>query len=134
MLQEFDLHDIYYCYGFVSHSESLKIQDNFDAFLATSEKVEGSEHYCLPSKLFDYLQKRKPILGFVTDGVQKDFLLNSGLGIICDPDDEKISAKLIGDLVMAEKAFRPDIEFLKEYSRLRLTKKLSEVFYSAISP
>ena len=40
----------------------------------------------MPSKLFTYLLAKKTIFGFVTDGVQKEFIEKSGIGIVFNPD------------------------------------------------
>ncbi|MGN6436115.1 MAG: glycosyltransferase [Agriterribacter sp.] len=130
MLEEFDLKDIFYSHGFRTHSETLKIQDSFDAFLATAEKVDGAEHYCLPSKIFDYVQKGKPILAFVTSGVQKDFLLKSEVGIYCDPDNASESALKIRNVVQNVQTIRPNHSYLLQYQRKYLTGKLASIFKS----
>jgi hypothetical protein len=134
MLEEFELTDIYHPHGFVTHTESLKIQNSFDAFLTTSEKVEGGEHYCLPSKIFDYVQKQKPILGFVTEGVQKQFLSESGLGIVCDPDDVQGSAQQIIELVSGKINISPDWNYLEQFHRKNAASKLAKVFKSIVQP
>mgnify|MGYP002364821005 CR=1 FL=1 len=72
--------------GFLSKKEVEQKEQEYDLLLTTSEKVIGGEHFCLPSKLFSYLKSAKPIIGFVTPGIQKDFLQQCGIGIAFDPD------------------------------------------------
>jgi hypothetical protein len=128
MLDEFDLKNNFKSHGFVSHEQSIILQKQFDIFLATSEKMIGGEHYCLPSKIFDYVGQNKPILAFVTEGIQKEFLINSGLSIFCDPDNIELSANSIHDLILKGKDFTPNNRYLDQYHRFNLTKKLAVLF------
>jgi hypothetical protein len=87
MAEEMGVRDNLVVHGFQTQDKVLKLQESFDLLLATSEKVIGNEHFCLPSKLFTYLRSGKPVLAFVTRGIQYEFLQRSGLGLLCDPDD-----------------------------------------------
>jgi hypothetical protein len=98
MIEEFNLEGNYFPYGFKSKQEVSRIQETFDVFLCTSEKVMGEDHYCLPSKLFDYIDLGKPVLAFITNGIQKEFILQSNLGIVCNPDNQKECIQAILDL------------------------------------
>lgn len=128
MIDECDLRNNFKSHGFVSHKESLLLQKQFDIFLATSEKMIDGEHYCLPSKIFDYVGQNKPIIAFVTEGIQKEFLSNSGLSIWCDPDNIQLSANVIHDLILKGKNFTPNHNYLEQYHRYNLTKKLAAIF------
>ncbi len=129
MLIAFELQDIYHCNGFVAHAEALKLQAGFDALLTTSEKIMNEDHVCLPSKLFDYLHVNKPIIGFVTSGIQKDFLLTSGAGEVCDPDNIDESAEKIIKLVSFKKSYRLNLDYLKKFTREESAKKLADIFF-----
>lgn len=126
MVAEFGLQNIYYSYGFRTAKETTDLQKTFDAYLATSEKVKGSEHYCLPSKLFDYVNRGKPILGFVTEGIQKDFLIKSGMGVICNPDKIEESARTLKSLLNGNglRLSRND-EYLKKFMRKNIAQQFS---------
>jgi glycosyltransferase involved in cell wall biosynthesis len=128
MIKTFDLESCVKMHGFVSHEKALEIQDGFDLILATSEKVEGMEHHSLPSKIFDYIGKSKPILGFVTEGIQKEFILKSGIGIICDPDDIDGSIDTISQLLKKGRMFNVNNDYLDGFRRKNLTGKLAAIF------
>jgi hypothetical protein len=133
MIEEFDLEKNILSHGFVSYQESLRLQQRFDLLLATSEKAIDDEHYCLPSKIFDYVGQDKPILGFVTPGIQKSFLEKSGLGIVCDPDESEKAAEIMYDLLMNGRTFKPDNNYLKQYRRPVLAENLSRVIKAVIN-
>jgi len=128
MVNDFGIHDRVVSHGFVSSSQATAIQESFDLILATSEKVFNSDHYCLPSKLFDYVGRDKPIIGFVTTGIQKDFIINSGLGIICDPDNDEESVSILNDLFVHGKVFSVQKTYLESFHRKKNTKKLALIF------
>ena len=127
MVKEFKLVSSVTLHGFVSHEEASNIQRNFDVMLATSEKVLEEEHYSLPSKIFDYVVQSKPILGFVTNGIQKDFILESGAGIICDPDQPEEAARQIQSLLESGMHFTLNNQYLQTFKRRNLTQKLANL-------
>ena len=87
MINDLGLKDNVILHGYQSQSKVQELEKSFDILLTTSEKVINGEHYCLPSKLFTYLLAKKMIFGFVTEGVQKEFLEKSGIGIVFNPDN-----------------------------------------------
>jgi Glycosyltransferase Family 4 len=125
MIKNFGLQEIVTLHGFVSHEKAKLIQEHFDLMLATSEKVIGEEHYSLPSKIFDYVIHSKPVLGFVTSGIQKDFIEESGIGIICDPDRSADSAQLIANLLKNGRRFIINNQYLESYKRRNLAHQLA---------
>ena len=96
-------------------------------FLSTSATVVGGQDYSLASKTFDYLRFGKPILGFVTEGVQKEFLQRSGFGWIVDPDDEAASEKL-EQLLGNAGVQATDKAYLRQFQRQHTTKQLATIF------
>jgi glycosyltransferase involved in cell wall biosynthesis len=125
MIDQFDLTENFISHGFLSRKEAMEIQNDFDFVLATSEKVVDGRNYCLPSKLFDYIQAQKPILGFITDGSQKDFLINSGMAIIFDPDNTKQSADRLKKLFSQDTILPIHIDYLNKFQRKNATATLA---------
>jgi glycosyltransferase involved in cell wall biosynthesis len=99
MILELELESNVIFHGVLPYHEVLELENKFDLLLATSEKTKGTNHYCLPSKLFNYINSAKPIIGFVTDGPQKDFIQNINCGIIINPDDSSKAASKIEDII-----------------------------------
>lgn len=125
-IKEKGLEENFHAHGFVSKSENLRIQENLDALLATSEKVIDGEHYCISSKLFDAFQLQKPILAFVTEGISKEVLKKSGCSIIFDPDDIEKSAQQLEAFINQPWSFQPDREFLQQFIPKELTRQFAD--------
>ena len=132
MADEFNLADICDFYGVLSHEESLEVQKNLDAFLCTSVKVIGGFDYVLASKTFDYVRYKKPILGFVTEGSQREFLDKSGLGFICDPDKIVEASKELGRIIRGGFSMKPNISFLNSYKRKNRAGEMASVIKSVV--
>jgi Glycosyltransferase Family 4/Glycosyl transferases group 1 len=127
MVVKFNLQAQVTIHGFVDHEKSKTLQSGFDLLLTTSEKVMDEEHYSLPSKIFDYVGQSKPILGFVTEGIQKEFILSSGIGIICDPDNPNESASKINSLIANGMKFIVNNDYLNEFKRKNITGKVASI-------
>jgi hypothetical protein len=132
MIIDFGLEDNFINHGFKSNQEVLEIQSNWDAILATSEKVEEGEHFCLPSKLFDGVASGKRILAFLTPGSQYNFLKAYRQVSFFDPDNALYSMSQLKDIVTRSSVgFKSDNisdQFKREYQTERLTKLLKENF------
>jgi hypothetical protein len=133
MIKEFNLTDNCSFYGHVSYSESLKIQESFDAFLTTSAKVIDGEDYALPSKIFDYITSFKPIIGFVTKGSCQEFIENSGMGFVCDPDDNANSVFTLEKIICGNYNLNPNMAYLESFNRKVLTQNLALLIKKTIS-
>jgi glycosyltransferase involved in cell wall biosynthesis len=120
-------------HGFQTHAETLKLQSSFDLLLATSEKVIGNDHYCLPSKLFTYLGSGKPLLGFVTRGIQHDFILQSGLGVICDPDKEDDAVNIIDKIITEGYTKDLNISYLRQFDNSRAISGLKALIEQTVA-
>ncbi|MGC6413889.1 MAG: glycosyltransferase [Bacteroidia bacterium] len=97
MVKDMGLKEYVIFHGFLPMNDVQELQKKWDAFLITSEKVMGQDHYCIPSKIFDYLKYNTPIIGFVTRGPLWDILSKTNRAILVDPDNinyEKIIPKL----------------------------------------
>jgi len=95
--------------------------------LATSELVEGAEHYCLPSKLFTYIQSQKPILGFVTDGIQKEFILKSNIGSVINPRALDTLEDDFKNVIMEGFSNKIDLVYLSNFDNERLSAEFRNV-------
>ncbi|NOZ34231.1 MAG: glycosyltransferase family 4 protein [Chlorobi bacterium] len=130
MVEEFSLTENIFHLGFISQDKSVEFQKQCDMLLITSAKVEEGKDYCIAGKTFDYIASKKPILGFVTEGEQKDFIEKSGTGIICNPDNIESSAEKLKNVFENGITLKPNKNFIEQYHRKNLTKKISEIIFS----
>ncbi|MBN2894206.1 MAG: glycosyltransferase [Bacteroidales bacterium] len=130
MISRFGLNDNIEHLGFLPFEKIDKFQDSCNALLITSVKVIEGEDYCIAGKTFDYISSQKPILGFVTEGSQKEFIENSRTGIICDPDNIVESANILKKIFDEGVTLKPNKEFIEKHHRKYLTEKLAEIINS----
>lgn len=130
MISEFNLQENVKHLGFLPFEETEKFQQDCDTLLITSVKVIDGEDYCIAGKSFDYISSQKPILGFVTEGSQKDFIEKSGTGIICNPDDIKASVNTLKNIFVNGVTLIPNKEFIEKHHRKQLTKQIAEIIHS----
>lgn len=114
-------------HGYLSQSKVQETMKSFDLLLATSEKVLNDDHYCLPSKLFTYLQSNKPVVGFVTDGIQKEFIERSGAGKTFNPDKVDESASLLEELLKSGITLKLDAEYLEQFTNKYTNAQFIEI-------
>jgi len=131
MVREFGLDQQVELAGMKSHQEALDFQKQCDMLLITSAKRLGGLDYSIAGKTFEYIQAQKPILAFVPDGAQKAILQETGMALICDPDNEKESAEKMIDLMDGEIQLMPQKNFIESLSREELTRKLALIIEDA---
>ena len=119
MIKELDLEKFIFHHGMLSKNKVNDIQSTWNAFLLTTEYVHNSDHYCIPSKIFDYIKFNIPIIGFVTEGPVKQIMETSNLGLILNPNNFGIAAEEIVKLInTSNNSYNPNIESLTKYSGL----------------
>ena len=128
MINEFELSKNVTLLGYINHKESLLFQRNCDLLLITSAKVIGGKDYSIAGKTFEYFQNQKPILSFACEGAQKEILEESGMAIICNPDDINNSAEKLMQAFLGKIELKPNLIFLQEHARKKLTQSLAQIF------
>lgn len=132
MIKEFTLEKHVTLKGFLPHEESIAFQKTCDALLGTSMKVIGGRDYCIAGKSYEYIAQQKPILAFMTKGVQKDFFAKSGISLIFDADDTEKNVERFKNFINGEVSFYPNREFIKEIHTKETTKKLANIIKKVI--
>lgn len=133
-VNHFNLNGLVEFVGPLSHPDVLKFQRDCDALLVTSSKVIGGRDYSIAGKTFEYFTMKKPIIGFVAEGAQKDLLSASGLAVICDPDTPDAAAQQLGELIAGRFKPKPNLDFLKQLHRRELTRQLAEIIQTVAKP
>lgn len=121
-------------HGFQPMEKTLELQESFDLLLGTSEKVIGDEHYCLPSKLFTYLRSGKPMLAFLTKGIQHEFVSNTKMGVIADPDNDDEAAQVMEKILLEGYIADVDTNFLKQFERQKANQQLVALVQELTAP
>jgi len=129
---EFNLAEVVEFVGQLDHPSVIKFQRECDALLVTSSKVIGAQDYSIAGKTFEYFTMKKPVLGFVAEGAQKELLKSCGLALFCDPDDPETAAEQLGDLLAGRLQLKPNVRFLKQLHRRELSARLAEVIKSVV--
>lgn len=124
---EFGLTDVVEHLGRMSHHACLEFQTSCDALLATSAKVLGGRDYCIAGKTFEYVASQVPIIAFVTEGEQRDFLAASGLALVCDADEPEAGARSLADLIEGRFTPTPNRAFLQRFHRRETARQMAEL-------
>jgi len=127
MIKDHELIDVCQLLGQKSMKESIDFQKSCDYLLITSSKVLKGNDYSIAGKTFEYFSMRKPIIAFVSSGAQKRMILNSGMGLICDPDNSQESAENLISLLEGKIELVPNKGFLDSLNRKNLSEKLASV-------
>ena len=90
---------------FLPHNEFLKFMaENIDVgFVSLANDYLGA---CVPSKIYEYINLRLPMIGALPDGDGKDIINQNGYGIACKYDD-------FDGLIESLERFR-NVEFLSQ--------------------
>jgi glycosyltransferase involved in cell wall biosynthesis len=122
---EFGLQDVVEHVGRISLAESLAFQSQCDALLSTSAKAIGGRDQFIAGKTFEYVASGRPVVAFVAEGEQKDFWEQSGIALICDPDDPDASATGLERLITGAFAPRLNRAFLAQFDRKETARQLA---------
>lgn len=101
--------------------------------------LPADKHYktYLPAKLFTYLNKCRPIFAVIPDGEAKTLLSKSNLGFFADPNSPEDIKNQILHLYQLWKSdqltVEPNMEYIRQFHRRKLTQQLAEVFDKQIS-
>jgi glycosyltransferase involved in cell wall biosynthesis len=129
MIESHGLREQCVVHGVIPNEQLPLLLQSMDAFLSTSTKPEHGPDYCLASKTFDYIASGKPIVGFVVEGAQKEFLERSGAGITADPDDPVQGAAMLADLVSSRFQPKVNVEFVNGYHRRSSARDLVQTIH-----
>lgn len=120
-------------HGLLPKQDLAGVLDTMEAQLATSMKRPRGGDYCLASKTFDYILARKPIVAFVTEGSQRDFLNASGVSIEFDPDDAPGSAARLRDMIVDRPRLSLDASYVNRFQRREGAKRLAVILRQTIA-
>ena len=134
MVEDFGLKDNFISHGYQTQEMVRKLESEFDILLSTSEKVLDGDHYCLPSKLFTYLLAKKPIFAFVTPGIQNEFVRNSGIGVVFNPDEINKTTDQLENLLLHGWKGAFDSNYFNEFEEKTTSGKFIDLVIKTIHP
>lgn len=127
MVKRFGLQENVIFHGYVPNHKVKLLEKGFDYLLSTSEKVIGKEHYCLPSKLFTYVESNKPVLAFVTKGIQNEFVTRSNIGLVFDPDQEDENVEKLSKILREGFTARVSSSYLDDFGPGKAGRQLVDL-------
>jgi len=114
--------------GYLSHDESVRELIQADMLILPLRK-EPEYRKVLPGKIFEYLAARKPVLGIgQEDGAAAKVLGDAGAGVMLDWPRTEAMADFI--CRVHDGSFTAAGTGIEDYSRLALTRKMTELFES----
>ena len=128
-IERLGIEDYFNITGFVPHDKSVEILLSSDALLLVINNLPNNKGV-LTGKMFEYLGCRKPIYGIGPEnGEAAKILQETKSGVMIDYSDEEKAYEKLKEFYSDWKNDINRFEFLNgNYSRKRLTEKLSEIF------
>jgi len=128
--------DLVHMPGYLPHSESVALLRAADLlFLPMHGLPPGERARIVPGKTYEYLAAKRPILAAVPEGDARDFVLASGLGDVCAPDDVGAMVETLRrrsqQKTRHQEAPTP-ASFYRQFERREITGKLARALESVI--
>lgn len=114
--------------GVVSHNQAIAAMDVANV-LVVIKFTDPSMVHQIPGKLFEYLGRRKPILGIMGECEAADIIRKSGLGVTFRHDQiDEIAAYILRyarSPELLENDFKPNESYIAQFSVSAMAKKLN---------
>ncbi len=114
MVSEFGLNNQVMHLGFLNKHQMNEEMRSSNCFFVTSAKVRKGRDICVAGKTYEYFSYKKPIIGVVCEGEQKDILKKSGISVVLDPDDIDASVTKLKNF-LTNMILRPDLDFIDQF-------------------
>ncbi len=134
-IDSFGLKDVIEIVGYVPHDECIKRQLSADCLLLIEGGGRGANAF-YTGKVFEYMNTGRPVLSLLPEGVAKELVVKSGIGLVSETSDKE-GAKLnllkyYNDWKNGSLAFEGKREVIDNYERRVLTGKLAEIFSTKV--
>lgn len=129
----FGLNGVVEIVGYVPHDVCIKKQLSADCLLLIEGGGRGANAF-YTGKVFEYMNTGRPVLALLPEGVAKELVVKSKIGLVSETSDvegaKKNLAKYYKDREQGKLSFDPDRSIIEKYERRALTKKLAEILDS----
>ena len=111
----------------ITHVQSLQIMRESHILLLSLPL----EYY--PGKVFEYMRVGRPVLALVPDGSVANLIQRAQIGCVINRDNIGRLSKVLEQIVFdydgfVQQYYQPNWEFIQQFERKILTKKLSSIF------
>jgi len=124
----------------IPHSEAIAYMLAADALWLIQVAADGGEH-AIPSKTYEYLAARKPIVGSLCQGATRELLELTGGALCVEPGDKEGLFRILLSLYDywrsdqdSLKQFQPDWNVVQQMTRQRSAERLAQVFNEVSRP
>lgn len=136
-IDEFNLTKEVEIIGYVPHDICIKHQLDADALVLIEGSGVGANAF-YTGKIFEYMNTNRPVIAILPDGVAKDLVLESKIGLVANTDNISQIESIIKTYY--EKwynnpegiEFEPDYQVISKYERRILTQDLANIFNKAL--
>lgn len=126
------LDDVVTIHPWVSHHEAKRVMLEADLLWVTlGTGVESSSY--VPSKLFEYIAAKKPIIGFFPNGDAASLIRETRTGVVFTSDDPMPVISHIHQMMSdRNKNYNPDTEAIEGYHIKSIVMRLDDVIHKLI--
>lgn len=133
VVQQSSLAPLVHFTGYLSHRDSVQAIRTADLLFLPMHNLPPSRRArIVPGKTYEYMRTGRPILAAVPEGDARDFLQQSGVALLCRPDDVEGMVSQLDRAYSAWKkqasVIQPDWKFIAGFDREVLTEKLAAFF------
>jgi glycosyltransferase involved in cell wall biosynthesis len=125
LMERYNLLEVVQYLGFVSYRDSIRQLFESDVLLFLLPHEYGG---WVPSKLYNYITVKKPILAIVPRGDASEIIKQTNTGICVDPMDIQGIRNAINDFLIRHRdgglRIEPNFDRIDQYDRVVLTRKL----------
>ncbi|MCD8090497.1 MAG: glycosyltransferase family 4 protein [Clostridiales bacterium] len=130
-IDSFGLGGVVEIVGYVPHDECIRKQLSADSLLLIEGGGRGADAF-YTGKVFEYMNTGRPVLSLLPEGVAKDLVLKSGIGLVSETSDvEGAKRNLLiyyKDWKKGSLSFKGNRKVIDKYERRVLTGRLARIF------